>query len=327
MFPWLLDKSGLPPSYTLTAQQSQCGPSLLLVLSFPSSACRFDLYYVGGCVLKLDITSRQWPRHQGFILLFTFSSSTCPQMHLWTHSWALQLLCVVSAAPVSCQGLMRMLLLQFLCVFCYVCECVYVCVSSPRCLWFCLPCQAEMASCSSEPPSWKSSLEGRVRVWPLCVWGPPSPPTQIGIDQPRALSPPTDAEIRVVCVLFEMNLLCSFKYSQYLSVSHGGWICFLKQRSWFCWLGLFTVAQRQLSFNCLTAPDNTMLHCWFKEQLKDISINGILQGAQPRKHFFVKLWKAVKLKETKLPFALWILTSQGDYMGLIKRLNICQFKV
>lgn len=33
------------------------------VLSSPSSSCRFDLLCEACCVLKLDITFRQWPRH------------------------------------------------------------------------------------------------------------------------------------------------------------------------------------------------------------------------------------------------------------------------
>lgn len=149
-------------------------------------------------------------------------------MHLYTHSGGVQL-------PVCGQG--RSPLLSGLdvngCVFCLVCVCVCVCLSSPLCLWFCLPCQAEMASCGSEPPSWKSSVKGRVWIWPLCVWGSLSPPTQSGVDWPRAWS-------REQMLTWErneskMNLMCSSSVCQsrrlgLLGAGSVGWCCSLWHR-------------------------------------------------------------------------------------------------
>jgi len=66
---------------------------------------------------------------------------------------------VVRAAPSSNRGEIQMTQLWFLCVFPLLW------------LWLRLSCQAEMTSCGSEPPSWKSSSQGRVRIWPLCFWG------------------------------------------------------------------------------------------------------------------------------------------------------------
>lgn len=135
-----------------------------------------QLFVLSARELKLDTSSqepRSGPKFQTWVVFNYYSSAQLnPQLS--------SCLCAVGAARHSGRVGMWMGLLGIPCVLC--CGCVCVCVSSVLSLWYCLSCQAEMVSCGSELPSWKSSLEVRVQIWPLSVWAPHSSLTHISVD-------------------------------------------------------------------------------------------------------------------------------------------------
>lgn len=118
-----------------------------------------QLFVLSARELKLDTSSqepRSGPKFQTWVVFNYYSSAQLnPQLS--------SCLCAVGAARHSGRVGMWMGLLGIPCVLC--CGCV----SSVLSLWYCLSCQAEMVSCGSELPSWKSSLEVRVQMTTKCL--------------------------------------------------------------------------------------------------------------------------------------------------------------